>query len=182
MTSVCASLAEGCWEALAKSRRWRDRQRIPLALPERLDLLGFEAIGVQALPAPLIDKREARTATAIDQAIGARIRARRLELRLSQERLGELIGVSFQQVQKYEKGTNRVSAAAIVEIANVLDMPAAALLPLCRADAAAEIVERRQSPFLADLAPFESLLNDEGRALLLALAQTLAQQPRLRSG
>ncbi|MEX0627022.1 MAG: helix-turn-helix transcriptional regulator, partial [Cucumibacter sp.] len=47
----------------------------------------------------------------IDQGVGERIRARRRQLRMSQTRLGKAIGVSFQQIQKYEKGTNRISAS-----------------------------------------------------------------------
>jgi len=61
----------------------------------------------------------------IDVAVGKRIKKRRLQLHISQTALGAAIGVSFQQVQKYERGANRVSAAAIYEIAHVLDVPIA---------------------------------------------------------
>lgn len=59
----------------------------------------------------------------VDSHVGARIRLRRLVIGMSQERLGELLKVSFQQVQRYENGSNRISAGRIFEIAHVLDVP-----------------------------------------------------------
>lgn len=56
----------------------------------------------------------------IDKEIGARIRARRNVLGLSQERLGDELGLTFQQVQKYEKGTNRVSGSRLVHLCSIL--------------------------------------------------------------
>jgi transcriptional regulator with XRE-family HTH domain len=56
----------------------------------------------------------------IDALIGDRIRSRRLQAKVSQEQLGLALGVSFQQVQKYEKGSNRVSAGRLLKIAEVL--------------------------------------------------------------
>jgi transcriptional regulator with XRE-family HTH domain len=67
-----------------------------------------------------------RSANAIDRQIGERVRARRLEVGMSQERLAELMGVTFQQVQKYEKGVNRIAASRLFAIALALDMPVAA--------------------------------------------------------
>lgn len=57
-----------------------------------------------------------------DIEIGKRIKKRRQQLRLSQTALGAAVGVSFQQIQKYERGTNRVSSSTLYEIARVLDM------------------------------------------------------------
>lgn len=59
----------------------------------------------------------------VDVHVGARVRMRRMLLGLSQERLGEAIGLTFQQVQKYERGTNRVSASRLYELSCVLDVP-----------------------------------------------------------
>lgn len=59
----------------------------------------------------------------IDRIVGQRIRWRRKELRLTQEKLGELLNLTFQQVQKYEKGVNRVSAGRLYELSTVLDVP-----------------------------------------------------------
>jgi transcriptional regulator with XRE-family HTH domain len=61
-------------------------------------------------------------ATPVDKAVGARIRVRRLELGVTQERLAEKIGVTFQQVQKYEKAINRVGASRLYAIAAVLNV------------------------------------------------------------
>jgi transcriptional regulator with XRE-family HTH domain len=61
-----------------------------------------------------------KTANAIDSYVGARIRMRRQLLGMSQERLAEQIGVTFQQVQKYEKGINRIGASRLQRIAEVL--------------------------------------------------------------
>ncbi len=59
----------------------------------------------------------------IDILIGKRIRHRRISMSLSQKELGSYLGVSFQQIQKYEKGFNRVSAGCLLKIAQKLDVP-----------------------------------------------------------
>ena len=75
----------------------------------------------------------------IDVHVGSRVRLRRTLLGMSQEKLGEAIGLTFQQVQKYERGMNRISASKLWKLSNVLDVPV--------------------SYFFDDLG-----LNDEGRA------------------
>ncbi|MBM7048808.1 MULTISPECIES: helix-turn-helix transcriptional regulator [Rhizobium] len=67
----------------------------------------------------------AKVPNPIDAYVGSRVRTRRLMLGMSQERLAEQIGVTFQQVQKYEKGTNRIGASRLQAIANVLAVPVA---------------------------------------------------------
>jgi transcriptional regulator with XRE-family HTH domain len=59
----------------------------------------------------------------IDRHVGARIRHKRMMLGISQEALGDALGVTFQQVQKYEKGMNRVGASRLQAIANFLEVP-----------------------------------------------------------
>jgi transcriptional regulator with XRE-family HTH domain len=80
---------------------------------------------------PVAKSRKLRTRkrqpTLADVQIGASIRAHRLLARMSQSELGTKIGVSFQQVQKYEKGTNRVGAGRLPQIAEVLGVPVDAL-------------------------------------------------------
>lgn len=66
-----------------------------------------------------------RSANAVDRRIGQRLKTRRLELGISQERLADLLGVTFQQIQKYEKGVNRVAASRLFDIAAALDVPIA---------------------------------------------------------
>jgi transcriptional regulator with XRE-family HTH domain len=65
---------------------------------------------------------------AVDVAVGARIRLRRRMLGMSQSHLAEGLGITFQQVQKYERGANRVSASMLVKIAAALDTTVAALI------------------------------------------------------
>ncbi|MBB5754035.1 helix-turn-helix domain-containing protein [Prosthecomicrobium pneumaticum] len=59
----------------------------------------------------------------IDIHVGSRVRLRRMMLSMSQEKLGESLGITFQQIQKYEKGTNRIGASRLQHIAAVLDVP-----------------------------------------------------------
>lgn len=59
----------------------------------------------------------------IDVHVGSRIRLRRNMLGLSQEKLGESLGITFQQIQKYEKGTNRVGASRLQAISSILNVP-----------------------------------------------------------
>jgi transcriptional regulator with XRE-family HTH domain len=59
----------------------------------------------------------------VDRHVGNRMRMRRLLVGMSQEKLGDLLGITFQQVQKYEKGSNRVSASRLYQVAKVLAVP-----------------------------------------------------------
>jgi transcriptional regulator with XRE-family HTH domain len=59
----------------------------------------------------------------VDQHVGSRVRLRRMLLGMSQERLGESMGLTFQQVQKYEKGVNRIGASRLFQISRILDVP-----------------------------------------------------------
>jgi transcriptional regulator with XRE-family HTH domain len=61
----------------------------------------------------------------IDIHVGSRVRLRRMMLGMSQEKLGEHLGITFQQIQKYEKGTNRIGASRLQHIARVLTVPVA---------------------------------------------------------
>lgn len=65
-------------------------------------------------------ERNARRANPIDVHVGSRVRLRRMLLGMSQEKLGEQLGLTFQQVQKYEKGVNRIGASRLFELARVL--------------------------------------------------------------
>lgn len=65
---------------------------------------------------------ENKIPSGIDRVVGQRLRWRRRELRLTQEQLGEQLGLTFQQVQKYEKGVNRISAGRLFEMSRVLNV------------------------------------------------------------
>jgi transcriptional regulator with XRE-family HTH domain len=59
----------------------------------------------------------------VDVHVGSRLRQRRTSMGMSQEKLGDAIGLTFQQVQKYERGTNRIGASRLFELSRVLDVP-----------------------------------------------------------
>ncbi len=69
------------------------------------------------------DRNSSRRPNPIDAHVGARVRVRRMLLGMSQERLGEQLGLTFQQVQKYEKGVNRIGASRLFDMAHVLGVP-----------------------------------------------------------
>src|SRR5579885_3362661 len=64
-----------------------------------------------------------KQANPIDVQVGNRVRIRRMLIGMSQERLGDLLGLTFQQVQKYEKGVNRIGAGRLFEVARILGVP-----------------------------------------------------------
>jgi transcriptional regulator with XRE-family HTH domain len=61
----------------------------------------------------------------IDKHVGSRVRMRRMMLGMSQEKLGDALALTFQQVQKYEKGTNRIGASRLQQISQILQVPVA---------------------------------------------------------
>ena len=63
-----------------------------------------------------------KVANPIDVHVGSRVRIRRLELGMSQEKLGDALGLAFQQVQKYEKATNRISASRLQHVSRILQV------------------------------------------------------------
>ncbi|HLI66213.1 MAG TPA: helix-turn-helix domain-containing protein [Caulobacteraceae bacterium] len=116
----------------------------------------------------------------IDVDVGARIRARRVFLGLSQTKLAKALGLTFQQVQKYERGDNRVSASTLVRVGKALDITVAALVgeegggpsdgPMFRHLAA---------PGAFDLVEAYARISDaEVRRAVLRLTRTLARSDR----
>ena len=78
---------------------------------------------VNALDGPAPAERNARRANPIDVHVGSRVRLRRMLLGMSQEKLGEHLGLTFQQIQKYEKGINRIGASRLFDLSQVLAVP-----------------------------------------------------------
>ena len=74
-------------------------------------------------PVAVREERNARRANTVDSHVGTRVRLRRMLLGMSQEKLGECLGLTFQQVQKYEKGVNRIGASRLFDLAHVLGVP-----------------------------------------------------------
>lgn len=69
------------------------------------------------------DEKGSRRPNPIDVHVGSRVRLRRMLLGISQEKLGERLGLTFQQVQKYEKGVNRIGASRLFDLSTVLAVP-----------------------------------------------------------
>ncbi|EJF82702.1 hypothetical protein MCU_01343 [Bartonella elizabethae Re6043vi] len=90
----------------------------------------------------------------IDLLVGKKIRLKRKMLKMSQKTLGDALGISFQQIQKYENGLNRVSAGRLMHIANILHVPIAFFY--------ADIITKQQPPYHHD----EVISNTEEYLLL----------------
>ncbi len=72
---------------------------------------------------PAVKVEREHRASPIDAHVGGRVRLRRTLLGMSQEKLGDALGLTFQQVQKYERGVNRIGASRLFDLARVLDVP-----------------------------------------------------------
>lgn len=119
-------------------------------------------------------KPDPRAVTDIDRQIGIRVRTRRLELGISQEALAKAVGVTFQQIQKYERAVNRIAASTLIDIAYALDTSLTTLVPSGESgDATPSALD---DPELAVLA---GKLNPQGREILLSLARTLVDNSAL---
>jgi len=121
----------------------------------------------------------------IDVAVGSRIRVRRQALKISQSALADALDLSFQQIQKYERGANRVSASMLVKIARKLECSAAALLGETEAHAGdAEFLKLLSSPGAVDLLSAFNRIDDPAtRAAVISVARGLAQtNSRCRAG
>jgi transcriptional regulator with XRE-family HTH domain len=101
----------------------------------------------------------------IDKHVGSRVRMRRLMLSMSQEKLGDAIGLTFQQVQKYEKGTNRMGSSRLQQIANVLQVPATFFFE--GAPGQSKLDGKAQSPAFV----YDFLATSDGLALTKAFMQ-----------
>ena len=89
----------------------------------------------------------------IDIHVGSRVRLRRMMLGMSQEKLGEALGITFQQIQKYEKGTNRVGASRLQNISSILNVPVSFFFedaPGEQADSQTGLAEASSSNYVVD--------------------------------
>lgn len=116
-----------------------------------------------------------RAANAIDRKLGQRVRTRRLEIGMSQERLAELLGVTFQQVQKYEKGVNRIAASRLFDISAALDMPVSRFFEGLTGRSSASGVAESGSEYIDD-----ALATPEGTQLLALFASIKSVKVRRR--
>jgi transcriptional regulator with XRE-family HTH domain len=109
-----------------------------------------------------------------DMHVGYKVHMRRITMGWSQEKFADALGVSYQQVQKYERGTNRISASRLQRISDILQVPLEHFF-----DEAPQVkgtIETKGAPSVTDLSEF--VASSEGLALIKAFISI--QQPRLR--
>jgi len=117
-----------------------------------------------------------KTTNPIDKHVGSRVRMRRVLIGMSQERLGDALGLTFQQVQKYEKGINRIGASRLQQISNILGMPVEFFFegaPATEVRAGDGFNEVSDTPYVADF-----LASNEGVQLNRAFLRI--RDPKLR--
>jgi transcriptional regulator with XRE-family HTH domain len=117
----------------------------------------------------------------MDIALGAAVRIRRRSLGISQEALAEQCGVSFQQIQKYENGANRISFSRLVQISRALQCRVVDLMdvldtPIGGPTGDLDILSRMRTPGALELLSAFERLSPETRSSLLGLMRTLATE------
>jgi transcriptional regulator with XRE-family HTH domain len=114
----------------------------------------------------------------VDKHVGSRVRMRRMMLGMSQEKLGDALGLTFQQVQKYEKGTNRIGASRLQQISTILQVPVAFFFegaPTTHPSGADGMKEAPSPAYVADF-----LATSEGLALIKAFTRVKDSKLRRR--
>jgi transcriptional regulator with XRE-family HTH domain len=114
----------------------------------------------------------------IDKHVGSRVRMRRMMLSMSQEKLGDALGLTFQQVQKYEKGTNRIGASRLQQISTILQVPVAFFFEGAPAMQGQAPDGMREAPSPAYVSDF--LATSEGLALTKAFMRIKEAKLRRR--
>ena len=122
-----------------------------------------------------------KEATLADRLVGERVRLRRKELGLSQEKLGKAVGVTFQQIQKYENGVNRIGAGRLTQIGSFLDVPVSyffdGLAEVCdNPTEEANVLVSLKTPGAMDLLRAYGAIEPALRRAVLDLARTLASE------
>jgi len=141
----------------------------------------MQEVGIQS---GHVDVQGKRRGGQVDAIVGQTIRVLRLQKRLSQTALAQKIGVSFQQVQKYENGTNRVGASRMVQIAQALRVPLDTLFQ--RIDSGPPKAEHGDDPLalisngqaLRVARAFATISNNEVRSAVVALIEAIAEKHR----
>ena len=135
-----------------------------------------------AVPPPMVsDEPDAETkpsprANAADHHVGARIRERRIMLGLSQQQLAQMIGVTYQQAHKYERGLNRISAGRLYEIAQVLGVPVSWFFDGISEPRQPVEMTQRQRMCLELARNFAAIDNEKHQEALSQMARALAGQ------
>lgn len=120
-------------------------------------------------------RRTANRTQDIDRHVGARVRERRIMLGFTQQQLADLIGVTYQQAHKYERGINRISAGRLFEIAHVLSVPVNYFFEGLEGEASRSISPRER--MCLELARnFAQIPNERHQEALSQLARVLAAE------
>ncbi len=136
----------------------------------------------KSLNQPVVDgeaegeTRPSARASAADRHVGGRIRERRVMLGLSQQQLAQMIGVTYQQAHKYERGLNRISAGRLYEIAQVLNVPVSWFFEGLSAESLPLEMTPRQRMCLELARNFAAIDNEKHQEALSAMARALAAQ------
>jgi transcriptional regulator with XRE-family HTH domain len=123
----------------------------------------------------------------IDTEVGSRVRMRRMSIGMSQEKLGDMLGLTFQQVQKYEKGMNRISVARLIEITKILGVDVHFFLDgVTSTKSASGFAEDTPPTYVADMMStpeglqlvrnFTGIKNPKVRKSIVQLVASLASQ------
>jgi transcriptional regulator with XRE-family HTH domain len=97
-----------------------------------------------------VSKQSVKRPNPTDIYVGSRVRMRRKMMGMSQEKLGERLGITFQQIQKYEKGTNRIGASRLQKIAEILEVPVSYFFPDQSSDVAMGLAEEGGPGYVVD--------------------------------
>jgi transcriptional regulator with XRE-family HTH domain len=128
--------------------------------------------------------KSVKSPDATDAGVGERIRIQRLLRGLSQTELGKKVGITFQQIQKYEKGVNRVGAGRLQRIADVLDVPVSVFFEGARGSSVEADTINSGLRFLETAAAvrvvraFSEIDDQKARLAIVALVEKIAQQRR----
>lgn len=117
----------------------------------------------------------------VDVLVGRRVRAYRLSLGMSQTTLGEKVGVTFQQIQKYERGTNRIGSSRLKKVSTVLGVGVGALFAEPESDQAGQdpLTEITSQPHAARLLKaFAAITDDKLRLALVKLTEGLQERAK----
>lgn len=120
------------------------------------------------------NERVAIRATDVDRFVGGRIRERRVMLGLSQQQMADMIGVTYQQAHKYERGINRISAGRLYEIAQVLHVPVSYFFDGIDGTSPEQELSMRQRMCLELARNFSQIPSEKHREALSQLARALA--------
>jgi transcriptional regulator with XRE-family HTH domain len=121
-------------------------------------------------------------ANAADRHVGARIRERRVMMGLSQQQLARMVGVTYQQAHKYERGLNRISAGRLFEIAQVLDVPVSFFFEGLASTSDQQESSPRQRMCLELARNFAMIDNEKHQEALSQMARALAAQSQATNG